>query len=568
MSRLARRAGEDQEILLNGLIIVAFAALIGGRAYHVIDQWDSLYKDHIERIFLPPYSGLGVYGGIITGTIAAWLYARWKHVPFLRWADIVAPGLFDDAGHRTLGELLQPGALRLADHPAVGHPDRLRPPHRGLPVRAGVPVETTRFHPLFLYESLSGLVGAARARLDRLPPAASGCASATCSSCSSSGTGRRGSSSRPCATTTGPSSGSRPRRWSRSAIIVPAIVILAWRHRRGHPLDDPPTHPDVATWGALGRPVERGGLGRATTARAAGPADDDWAPDVPRAPTRMPRRAWGPPQPPTSRRRRPRRRVRPGAGPPAGLRWPNPGRRPRARRGDRRRRACPPRRWPPRGAAPSKASPGSAARPRPTPRSCTASCGWSPGSSSSWSSGSGSGRPARGDLPRGGYLLVAAAHRGWMDPFVVMHAIPPTPRAWFLGSAPSTFTSALARAADPPGRRPAAGVARRRRRGRARRGGARGRRQRGGLRPDARRHGQRTARADRGVPQRLGDHRAPDGRADRAARDGRDRGALSRPAAGVAGPAGHDGPCPRRAARRARRCPSRAHARSSTPRAG
>ena len=44
-------------------------------------------------------------------------------------------------------------------------------------------------------------------------------------------------------------------------------------------------------------------------------------------------------------------------------------------------------------------------------------------------------------LPTGGYLLVAAAHRGWMDPFVVMHALPVEPRAWFLGSAPSTFTS-------------------------------------------------------------------------------------------------------------------------------
>jgi 1-acyl-sn-glycerol-3-phosphate acyltransferase len=45
-------------------------------------------------------------------------------------------------------------------------------------------------------------------------------------------------------------------------------------------------------------------------------------------------------------------------------------------------------------------------------------------------------------LPRnGGYFLVAAAHRGWMDPFVVMHAIPAEPRAWFLGSAPSTFTA-------------------------------------------------------------------------------------------------------------------------------
>lgn len=47
----------------------------------------------------------------------------------------------------------------------------------------------------------------------------------------------------------------------------------------------------------------------------------------------------------------------------------------------------------------------------------------------------------REHLPRGGYLLVGAAHRGWMDPFVVLHAIPAEPRAWFLGSGPSTFTS-------------------------------------------------------------------------------------------------------------------------------
>jgi 1-acyl-sn-glycerol-3-phosphate acyltransferase len=44
-------------------------------------------------------------------------------------------------------------------------------------------------------------------------------------------------------------------------------------------------------------------------------------------------------------------------------------------------------------------------------------------------------------LPAGGYLLVAAAHRGWMDPIVVLHALPLEPRAWFLGSGPSTFTS-------------------------------------------------------------------------------------------------------------------------------
>jgi hypothetical protein len=34
---------------------------------------------------------------------------------------------------------------------------------------------------------------------------------------------------------------------------------------------------------------------------------------------------------------------------------------------------------------------------------------------------------------------MAAAHRGWMDPLVVLHALPLSPRAWFLGSGPAAF---------------------------------------------------------------------------------------------------------------------------------
>jgi hypothetical protein len=45
-------------------------------------------------------------------------------------------------------------------------------------------------------------------------------------------------------------------------------------------------------------------------------------------------------------------------------------------------------------------------------------------------------------LPRrGGYIVVAAAHRGWMDPFVVLASLPIQPRVWFLGSGPSAFGS-------------------------------------------------------------------------------------------------------------------------------
>ena len=47
----------------------------------------------------------------------------------------------------------------------------------------------------------------------------------------------------------------------------------------------------------------------------------------------------------------------------------------------------------------------------------------------------------REHVPSGGYLLVAAVHRGWMDPFLVQHALPLEPRVWFLGSGPSAFSS-------------------------------------------------------------------------------------------------------------------------------
>jgi phosphatidylglycerol---prolipoprotein diacylglyceryl transferase len=262
MVRLARRAGEDADLLGNGIIIVAVAALIGGRLYHVIDQW-ALYQDDPIRIILPPYSGLGVYGGIVTGTIAAFLWARHKRAPFLRWADIVAPGLFVMQAIARWGnffnqELYGPPTT-LPWGIAIDCAHRIEayacPPD-------AAPTDTLGqlFHPLFLYESISGALGALF--LIWL--------------------------------------GYHARRWLRPGdlllvffiwygtvrfflealradnwtffgvptaqlvsllFVLPALGVLAWRHKRGHPLDDPPTHPEVATWGSIGRPVEPAAVG-------------------------------------------------------------------------------------------------------------------------------------------------------------------------------------------------------------------------------------------------------------------------------------------------------------------
>lgn len=157
--RQARRAGEDAELIGNGLIVIAIAALIGGRLYHVIDQW-ALYRDDLLRIVLPPYSGLGVYGGLVTGLLAFLALVRYHGVNAWRWADIVAPALFVMQGIGRWGnffnqELYGPPtdlpwgiaidcAHRIAAYPCDAFP-----------------VATTHFQPLFLYESISGFLGAA-----------------------------------------------------------------------------------------------------------------------------------------------------------------------------------------------------------------------------------------------------------------------------------------------------------------------------------------------------------------------------------------------------------------------
>ena len=159
MVRQARRFGEDPAIIGNGLIIVAIAALAGGRLYHVIDQW-ALYKDDLLKIFLPPYSGLGIFGGFVTGAIAVIFLVRYYRVSFWRWADIIAPGIFLMQAAGRVGnffnqELYGPptslpwGIAIDCAHRVVEYPCTT------------FPLETIHFHPLFLYESLSGLLAAA-----------------------------------------------------------------------------------------------------------------------------------------------------------------------------------------------------------------------------------------------------------------------------------------------------------------------------------------------------------------------------------------------------------------------
>ena len=222
--------------------------MVGGRLYHVIDQWQ-LYANDPIKIVLPPYSGLGVYGGIATGTLAAWWYARRRHVSFARWADIVAPALFVMQAVGRWGNYFNQELYGPPTTLPWGIP--IDCAHR-LDVYACTTVsEATRFHPLFLYESISGIVGALfviwlgfRLR-ERLRPGDLFLVFLVW----------YGATRLVLETL-------RQDNWTffgvpvaqiiSLAVIVIGVGGLAYRHLRAHAADRPATNPQGATWGALG----------------------------------------------------------------------------------------------------------------------------------------------------------------------------------------------------------------------------------------------------------------------------------------------------------------------------
>ena len=154
--RLARQRGERTDMIVDALIVMAVAALLGGRAYHVIDQW-GYYKDHLSQIVLPPYSGLGIYGGLFTGLLAMIWVARHYKLNFWRWGDIVVPAVLlaqvvGRWGNFMNQELYGPPT----DLPwGIAIQCQNRVVQYACP---GTPA-TAHFIPLFFYESMLSLLG-------------------------------------------------------------------------------------------------------------------------------------------------------------------------------------------------------------------------------------------------------------------------------------------------------------------------------------------------------------------------------------------------------------------------
>ena len=85
-----KRVGINSELALGTSLVAIPTGIIVSKLLHVIDKFDYYIHnpgDILER------GGLTVYGAIMGGILGAWIYFRWRKVPFGPLADVAAPGV-------------------------------------------------------------------------------------------------------------------------------------------------------------------------------------------------------------------------------------------------------------------------------------------------------------------------------------------------------------------------------------------------------------------------------------------------------------------------------------------
>ncbi len=159
----AKRRGIDTDHVWNALLLCLILGVIGARLYHVVSSPTgtniglAYYMQNPMEILNFRQGGLGIYGAVAGGLLAILIYVRYTKLNFWMMVDIAIPGLFFGQAIGRWGNFFN---QELYGYPTTlpwGIP--IDAAHR-LPLFADLtkyPVETTHFHPTFLYESLWNL---------------------------------------------------------------------------------------------------------------------------------------------------------------------------------------------------------------------------------------------------------------------------------------------------------------------------------------------------------------------------------------------------------------------------
>jgi prolipoprotein diacylglyceryl transferase len=151
-TRRWRNAGGDPDLVVRVAVWGVAFGVVGARAYHDLTSWSEVPTPKWKGIFEVWQGGLGVWGGILLGTLAGWAVVRRAGVSFAPFMDAAAPGMLLSQGIGRIGnwwnqELFgKPTTLPWGLKIDVAH-------------RPAQYIDRATFHPTFLYELIWDVVG-------------------------------------------------------------------------------------------------------------------------------------------------------------------------------------------------------------------------------------------------------------------------------------------------------------------------------------------------------------------------------------------------------------------------
>jgi phosphatidylglycerol---prolipoprotein diacylglyceryl transferase len=176
----AQRRKEDPEHAWNVLIWCLILGILGARLYHVLSSPAGSSRGFAYYFIEHPFTtlnlfgaaipfpsalliwegGIGIYGALIGGIVAVWIYTYRHQLNLWRWLDILAPGMLlaqaiGRWGNYFNQELYGP-STNLPWGILITNANQRIAPYNDLTT---YPLATTLFQPLFLYESVWNLVG-------------------------------------------------------------------------------------------------------------------------------------------------------------------------------------------------------------------------------------------------------------------------------------------------------------------------------------------------------------------------------------------------------------------------
>ena len=116
--KLAKKRGLDNDSLFNMGVTGVIAGLIGAKLLYLVVELPAIIAD--PSLLLNIGEGFVVYGGLITGILGAWLYAKKKNLPIWPYLDCGVVGIAVGQGFGRLGCFLAGCCYGKPTHSFIG----------------------------------------------------------------------------------------------------------------------------------------------------------------------------------------------------------------------------------------------------------------------------------------------------------------------------------------------------------------------------------------------------------------------------------------------------------------